>query len=525
MKMETVNIIGAGLAGLSAAHTFAKNKIRSRLISLQPSERAQSVMAEGGINAALNTMGEGDSTFEHFEDTMRGGAFLADPKAAEVLTEHAPEIVTELFKMGTPFAMKGDSIIQRNFGGQKKKRTAFAKSSTGKVIMTALIDEVRKYEAEGYVERLDHHEALEPVLADDMCIGVYVRDTFAGEAVFCRGPVITACGGLNGLFEGMTTGSSANSGDFTAACFALGVNAANLEMIQYHPTTVVVPGKRMLVSEAARCEGGRLFIKRKGDPWFFMDELYPDMGNLAPRDVISKTMTEVVAADDTGDQVYLDLTELPRGTWNKKLSDMRDEIKEYLGIDPAKEPVPVTPGIHFFMGGILVDKDHRTSVKGLYAAGECACQYHGANRLGGNSMLAAVYGGKVAADSLIRDAVYYKEVSECQAVPEAPEIRCGFSRELSEILGQGMGIVRSGEGLERALKHIDELKDECNIREKRRLYLAEAMLLSALKREETRGAQVRSDFPAKDDARFKKTTVAVFRNGKTEIDFKEIGQI
>ena len=523
--MEKVNIIGAGLAGLSAALTLSQKNIECRLISLQPSERAQSVMAEGGINAALNTMGENDSTAEHFEDTMRGGVYLADEEAVEGLVTNAPEIVKWLHSLGTPFAMKGSYIIQRNFGGQKKKRTAFAKSSTGKVIMSALIDEVRRQEAAGLIERLSHHEALEPIIEDGVCKGVHVRDIHTGEIISLRGAVIAASGGFNGFFEGLTTGSTANSGDFTAACFNLGVRLSNLEMIQYHPTTIEIPGKRLLVSEAARGEGGRLFIMRGEKPWYFMEELYPQMGNLAPRDVISRTMTEVLAADDTDDKVYLDLTGLTKDIWKNKLSDMRDEIKEFTGTDPAKEPVSVSPGIHFFMGGILTDRAHRTDIKNFYAAGECACQYHGANRLGGNSMLAAIYGGRVAADSLVQDDAC-KGPSSCGFQPaELSEIRSDFSRELSEILSKGLGIIRSGDELKRTLDELNGLRESCNREELKRLHMAEAMVLCALKREESRGAHVRADYPERNDELFMKTSVASFKGTEVEVELKEIGQL
>ena len=524
-NMETVNIIGAGLAGLSAALTLANENKKCRLISLQPSERAQSVMAEGGINAVLNTMGESDSVSEHFEDTMRGGAFLADPKAVEGLTENGPRIVRQLFALGVPFAMKGNDILQRNFGGQKKKRTAFAKSSTGKVIMSALIDEVRKYEAAGFVERQNHHEALEPVIRDGVCGGVLVRDSFTGEVSFLKGAVIAATGGLNGLFEGLTTGSTANSGDFTAACFACGTKLSNLEMIQYHPTTVAIPGKRLLISEAARGEGGRLFVERDGKAWYFMETIFPESGNLAPRDAISRTMTLVAGKDGCDDIIYLDMTGLSQEIWDTKLSDMRDEIKEYLNTDPFKRPVPVSPGIHFFMGGLLTDINHRTNIKNLYAAGECACQYHGANRLGGNSMLAAIYGGRVAAESLIKDSPVSAEVESGLSRPEAYEVRNDFAYNLSEILKEGLGIIRSGDVMEEAVRKLRRLREDSNPKELKKIQLAEAMLLSALERKESRGAHIRKDYPGRDDMNFKKTTTAYLGDGKIQIEFKDIGQI
>ena len=393
--MERIKIIGAGLAGLSAAITLAEKGYKSTIISLQPSERAQSVMAEGGINGASNTMGENDSPAEHASDTLKAGVALADPAAVKDLAQHAPEIHQWLMRLGAPLHRKDGQLILRNFGGQKKKRTAYAQSSTGKVLMTALIDECRKYEASAVIHRLSHHEFLSLILRDGCCEGVWIRDSYTGECFALTGPVIFASGGLNGFFPGMTTGTASNSGDAAAILFAQGVAFANLEFIQYHPTTVQIPGKRMLISEAARGEGGRLFIYQDGSPRYFMEEKYPELGNLMPRDVVSREMYQLTR--DTGEQVYLDLRGLSNNTWKEKLSDLREEIRYYLALDPAKEPVPVSPGIHYFMGGILVDRGHRTSLSGLYAAGECACQYHGANRLGGNSTLGAIYGGMTAA--------------------------------------------------------------------------------------------------------------------------------
>ena len=479
-----VNIVGAGLAGLSAAITLARLEVPCRLFSLLPSERAQSVLAEGGINGALNTMGEGDCPENHFNDTMQAGAGIADPEAVKGLTDHAPEILLELKSLGAAFNLEHEQIQQRSFGGQKKKRTAYARSSTGKILMTTLIDEARKYEAAGLISRYSHHDLADILVSEDndfavsepesseaFCQGIIVRDTYTDELLQFTGPVILATGGLNGFFPELTTGTVTNSGDASALAFARGVRFSNLEMIQYHPTTIGIAGKRCLVSEAARGEGGRLFVLRNGKPWYFMEEKYPELRNLMPRDVVSREMffvvreevynasggacggkgaisrtqekseeynaaaaaanrasqgeawtadteanrvsqgkawtadteanrvsqREALAAGIREHQVYLDMRHLPKETWKKNLPDLRSEIMHYLGIDPAKKPIPVEPGIHYFMGGIDVDVRHRTNIRGLYAAGECCSQYHGANRLGGNSTVGAIYGGKIAA--------------------------------------------------------------------------------------------------------------------------------
>ena len=533
--MGRVNIVGAGLSGLSAAIHLAKAGIPCNLISALPSERAQSVLAEGGINAALDTMGEHDTPAEHFADTMKGGVDLADPNAVAGLTEHAPEIVRWMFSLGTPFQMEEERLILRNFGGQKKKRTAYSKSSTGKVLMTALIDEARRWEDAGLIHRFSHHLAedltIEGEGEDRCCSGLVIRDTYTSRLLNCPGPVILCSGGMNGIFPGLTTGTVPNTGNLTALVFAKGVEFGNLEFIQYHPTTVGIPGKRMLISEAARGEGGRLFILRDGKPWYFMEEKYPELGNLMPRDVVSREMFFVSHRPDCEPQVYLDLTGLPAATWEKKLSDMREEILHYLSIDPVTAPVPVSPGIHFFMGGILVDAAHRSSLPGLYAAGECACQYHGANRLGGNSMLGAVYGGKVAAESVTLtckgESLHSDEPVDLGLAPtqwrEERMVAPVQVERLCSVLWEGLGIAREETVLSSAAKGLEELlAGDLTPWERNRALLGKAIVSSALARRESRGAHYRTDFPQRDDAQFQKTTVAVCRDGAIDIVFRPI---
>ena len=518
-----VNIIGAGLAGLSAAIALSERGIESNLFSAQASERAQSVLAEGGINAALDVMGEGDTWEEHFADTMRGGCDLADPNAVAGLTAHAPEIVRWLSSIGVPFQQENGRIIQRNFGGQKKKRTAYARSSTGKALMTALIDEARNHEAAGLIHRYAQHELIELEVEDGVCHGARFLDAYTGAVLRCGAPVLLCCGGLNGLFPGMTTGTAQNTGGAAALAFAKGAALANLEMIQYHPTTVQISGKRMLVSEAARGEGGRLYVGRGGKPWYFMEALYPELGNLMPRDVVSRMMADVVARMDCEKQVYLDMTGLSPETWARKLPDLRAELKHYLALDPKTKPIPVSPGIHYFMGGLYVDEGHRTTIPGLYAAGECACQYHGANRLGGNSMLGAIYGGRVAADSAAAE-VTETRTEEIGPIAEEERAELAVSPQLAnrlrDALCSGLGIVRNEAGMTRALETVDALTPK-TAAERERTALGKAMLLSALLRRESRGAHCRAEYPERDES-FRKTTIATQTNGEIKITFRAI---
>lgn len=523
--MSEVIIIGAGLAGLSASLVLAENGRKVRLVSSQPSERAQSVLAAGGFNAAVDTMGENDCPALHFEDTMRGGAYLADPNAVEGLTNAAPRLLERLTALGVPFNMIGGRTALRSFGGQRKKRTAYSKSSTGKMIMTALTDEVRKYEAAGSVKRYSHHEFVRLMVHGGSCAGAVICDTFSGKSIALCGAVILCCGGLNGFFPGMTTGSSQNCGSVQAKVFSRGVDMANLEMIQYHPTTVGIPGKRCLVSEAARGEGGRLYIMRGGEKWYFMEDKYPELKNLMPRDVVSREMYLVRRQPECEGGVYLDMTELSDDIWSSRLYDLRCELKEQLGLDPAAAPIPVREGIHYFMGGIYVDSAHRTSMKGLYAAGECACQYHGANRLGGNSMLGAVYGGEIAAKTVI--AEYDEGDSEYTEVPindTISEPSPVLAERIGNILISALGIVRNENGLKKALEELSDTEREysrLNDIDRARIQLARAMLLSALERRESRGAHFREDYPEPNEA-YRKTLRASFVNGSVSLRFEDI---
>ena len=524
-----VNIIGAGLAGLSAAISLAKSGIACNLISNFPSERAQSVMAEGGINGALNTMGEEDNTENHFEDTMRAGCYIADEAMVRGLTGNAPGIIRYLSSIGVPFNLKKNIIQQRNFGGQKKKRTAYAKSSTGKVIMTALIDEARKYEVVGLIRRYSHHEFLRLRLENNgkTCKGVEIRDSYTDKFYYIEGKVILASGGFTGVFKGLTTGTTANTGDVTAKVFSQGVRLGNLEMIQYHPTTIGIADKVCLVSEAARGEGGRLFIYKNNKKWFFMEEKYPELKNLMPRDVVSREMY-FVSRDNENAQVYLDMTGLSKEVWSERLPDLREEIIHYLGIDPKKKPIPVSPGIHYFMGGIDVDIEHKTNVENLVAAGECCLAYHGANRLGGNSLLGAIYGGRKVAETVIAlinqeekldkniesDTIQGVTTDVEKHKTEFENAKESFIIEVRDILFKAMGIVRNEDTLSEGLAALDKLWERnLNEREKDRLRLAKALVLSALYRKESRGANYREDYPERNDVYKGMTRVII--NGDT----------
>jgi succinate dehydrogenase / fumarate reductase flavoprotein subunit len=506
---NTIIIVGAGLAGLSATLAAAENGDKVILVSTTPSERAQSVMAEGGINAALDTKDGGDSTDEHYQDTITAACGLADPNAVTGLVEAAPGIVRRLLSMGVLFNMGGyDEPALRYFGGQKRKRTAFAQSSTGKQIMTAMIQTVRKYESNGLVERYSRHSFAGLLRYEDTCVGCAVCDRYTGKINNLRGnAVIIATGGLHGLFGG-TTGSLDNTGAVTAELFNAGIPIANGEFIQYHPTTATCSGKRLLISEAARGEGGRLFVNRNGKRWYFMEEKYPELGNLMPRDVVSREMWAL------GEQVFLDMTNIQDEILKTRLCDTMEDCMTYLRLDPRKDAIPVSPGIHYFMGGIAVDERHATKLPGLYAAGECCCQYHGANRLGGNSLLGAIYGGLTAAKSAsetpVTEAPQTVEVSA-----KTHDVTLEDRAITQTAMRSAMALSRNKQGLEVGLAALGNLAGNLPL-------LGRAMIMSALAREESRGAHLRSDFPERNDVDFCKTTVAVYDGENISVRFDDI---
>lgn len=537
-----VIIIGAGAAGLSAARELAKNNIPSVLVAQMPSERAQSVMAEGGINAALDTLGEGDTTALHAEDTLEAGANLADPAAVRGMTEAAPSLVEELAEQGLMLNRTDENRIDlRAFGGQKKKRTAYADACTGKQLMHTLTAQVRRYEGEGLVTRMTGWHFLELLQHKGQVSGCRLYHRARHEVLTLEASaVIVAAGGLNGLF-GNATGSLLNTGAVTAMLFAAGIPLANGEMIQYHPTTAARPGKNMLITEAVRAEGGRLYVEKEGHPYYFMEDRYPDKGNLMPRDVVSREEWKLM---QEGHAIYLDMTGLGIAVYQEKLSNIVEACSRYLHLDVTKQPIRVEPGIHYFMGGIAVDACHRTVLHGLYAAGECACQYHGANRLGGNSLLGALYGGKTAAISAEKDLVQERlpaaVVSEQMSVEalmagKQPVMHLPSQRKaLQAVMRQSLGIIRDEGTLKEGIRQVKEIlrkaetaydpdawPDENYVWE-HQCRLALSILCSACERKESRGAHQRSDYPEERSC-FQKTTIATYDHGQIRVSFQKIG--
>ncbi len=538
--MDRVIIIGSGAAGLSAAIQLAEENVPSLIIQEMPSWRAQSNMAEGGINAALDTMGQGDSPDLHEAETYKAGRFLACKEAVHRITHAAPGIVRTLYSWGMAFNINPDGTIQqRPFGGQTKKRTAFASASTGKQLVYTLSTRARQFEADHLIRRMTGYKFLKLITKGNKATGVLVCEKGTDHISYIPGSaVILASGGMNGLF-GNATGSVLNTGHVTAAMLAEGLPLSNLEMIQYHPTTVKLHGKNMLITEAVRGEGGRLFVNQDGERYYFMEDKYP-LGNLMPRDVVAREEWQWIKK---GMQPHLSFDNIPVDVSRKKLTGVLEACHDFLNLDPLQTPIPVSPGIHYFMGGLHVDVNHRMEIRNLYAAGEAAAQYHGANRLGANSLLGAMFGGRVAAKSAMEDLSAITssadlDLRKYDSTLSSENRNPGLSipaarRKLNFILQKSLGIERNEKEMLAGLDELAAMEAETipyydeeagldeNLAVPNWFTLSRAIFLSALNRKESRGAHSRTDYPGENEE-YRKTTIARCEGGEIQISMTPI---
>jgi succinate dehydrogenase / fumarate reductase flavoprotein subunit len=558
-------VVGGGLAGLTATMRVAEMGIPVTLFSLVPVRRSHSVCAQGGINGAVNTKGEGDSTWQHFDDTVYGGDFLANQPPVKGMCDAAPGIIYLFDRMGVPFNRTPEGLIDfRRFGGTQYHRTAFAGATTGQQLLYALDEQVRRFEAQGLVTKFEHHEYLGPVVDDQgVCRGLVVQDlhTMQIQAI-AADAVILATGGM-GMVFGKSTNSILNTGSATSASYQAGVIYANPEMIQVHPTAIPGDDKLRLMSESIRGEGGRVWVPRDGKPWYFLEEWYPHYGNLVPRDVavraIFKVVVDMKLGVDGKNMVYLDVSHLPREVLERKLEGVIEIYEKFVGDDPSKVPMKVFPAMHYSMGGLWVDYDQMTNIPGLFACGEVDYQYHGANRLGANSLLSCVYGGLVAGPNAVRwarslergaDSVpsslleaerrrHEERMEEILAL-DGTENPYLLHKELGEWMTENATVIRYNDRLDRTRDKVRELKERWHrigLPDKGRwanhslaftrqlwnmLELAEAIVVGARLRDESRGAHYKPEFPQRDDERFLKTTLARWTADGPRIDYEPV---
>src|ERR1700690_3752023 len=423
MAGPRIIVIGGGLAGLAAVIKIAEAGGTADLFSIVPVKRPHSVCAQGGINAAKNLKGEGDTTDKHFDDTIYGGDFLANQTPVKAMCEAAPAIIDLLGRMGVPFNRPPEGLFDfRRFGGTLYNRTAFAGATTGQQLLYALDEQVRRHEADGKVKKYEHWEFLSAVLdGQRICRGICAMDLRSMEVrTFPADAIIIATGGIGAIF-GKSTNSVVCTGSAQSALYQQGAYYANGEFIQVHPTCIPGEHKLRLMSESARGEGGRVWVPKtpgdKRDPksipekerWYFLEEWYPKYGNLVPRDIATRAIHRIVYQEKLGIRgqaaVYLDVTHIPKETLDRKLEGILEIYEKFLGVDPRDEPMKVFPAMHYTRGGIWVNgEDQATNIAGIYAAGECEYQYHGANRLGANSLVPCTFGGGIARPAAVKYA-------------------------------------------------------------------------------------------------------------------------
>ena len=538
-----VLIIGGGSAGLRAAveaHDAGANVL---IISRSKRGDPHTTLARGGINAALGTMDPEDNWMVHAADTLREGEFLADYERVEVLCKRAPDAVNELVKWGARFHREEDGrLTQRFFGAHTYRRTVFYEDWTGQEIIRVLLDQVRLRK----IEIVDHIYITKLLKSDDVgqkeevpevkgAIGIDIKKK---EIVLfeCKS-IILATGGYTRVYAVSSSRIFENYGEGVSLAYEAGIDLVDMEMVQFHPTGMVWPEKALgtLATEAIRGEGGVL-LNSKGER--YMKNYYPERMELGPRDVVARaTFNEIIAGRGTPHGgVWLDVTHLSKEKILDRLPTMYEQFKNIDGIDISKEKMEVGPTAHYSMGGILVDIKCRTKVRGLFAVGEVISQIHGANRLGGNSLLDTVVFGKIAGGeaatlamelgegqksgtSLLGSKVINQKVFDDGIFIVKEPIT--FRNEIQELMKFNAGIIREQTRLENGLKRILELRrkfysrdnilKEFNINEdvaltmelKSSLVVCEAIIRSALMRQESRGAHYRSDFPNLDDEKWK----------------------
>jgi len=553
MVSHDILIVGGGLAGLGAALT-ADPKLNVAVLSKVHPIRSHSVAAQGGINAALanNPNGKDDTWEKHAFDTIKGSDYLADQDAVELMCQLAVPTMYELDHMGVPFSrFPGGVIAQRPFGGAGYPRTCYAQDRTGQVLLHTLYEQCVKKGVTVYEEVL----VTDIVVHDGRCVGLVVYDMATGEIKpMAAKAVIFGTGGYGRIYK-LSTNAYINFGSGIGMAYRAGIPIKDLEFVQFHPTALY--GKNILITEGARGEGGYL-VNNKGRR--FMEDYAPSVMELAPRDIVARAITTEVMKGNGFENAYvhLDLRHLGREKIMKRLPGIQEICVHFAGIDPIETPIPIQPAQHYSMGGIDVDKDCASPVKGFYAAGECACvSVHGANRLGGNSLLDAIIFGKIAGqtssawlagggfagakDAEVEAAAKRRQASfEDFAKRDKGHNVYQLLNDLKGLMTLKAGIFRDGtqlqEGIDglaslRASYHDAFISGGCSrycqefitlVEFDTMLDLAEIILRGAHLRTETRGSHYRTDYPKRDDANWLKHTLATYSGKGPAFSYREV---
>jgi len=592
---KEVIVVGGGLAGLSAAMKLCENGCRVKIVSVTKVKRSHSVCAQGGINAAVNNMGEDDSPIIHAYDTMKGGDFLANQPPILEMCLTAPAIIRMMDRFGCPFNRTPEGNLDfRRFGGTLYNRTAFCGASTGQQLLYALDEQVRRHEAKGLVQKFENHEFMRLVLDDQgVARGIVYMDLFNLKLDVLKADAVVIATGGPGLIFKYSTNSTFCTGAANGRLYEQGMKYANGEFIQIHPTAIPGPDKLRLMSESARGEGGRIWVYgdsskmittpegksipcgETGKPWYFLEELYPAFGNLVPRDIGAREVLRVcelgLGAEGKA-QVYLDLTGLSEEK-HHKLESILEIYKKFTGEDPRKVPMKIFPAVHYSMGGAWVDWPaaddvdrwtryrQMTNLPGCFNVGESDYQYHGANRLGANSLLSCIFSGLVVGGEIPRylanltathrdtpASVFTEAIEREQTLKRAimdrkgPENVHKLHDELAEWMVKNVTVKRNNRDLQLTLDKIKEIReryrkisldDHSQFANQTYIFanqfgpmleLALVITKGALLRNEFRGAHFKPEFPQRNDTEWIKTTIATYDKAKGEpvITYEEV---
>lgn len=549
-----VLIIGGGLAGLRAAIAAQAARADVAVLSKVYPIRSHSGAAQGGVNAALGNHPEGrDDTWErHAFDTIKGADYLADQPRAEILAREAPERVLEMEHWGTYFSRFPDGrIAQRPFGGAGFPRTCYAADRTGHQMLHTLYQQSLKRQIRFYNEWL----LTRLVVRDERVVGAIALHVPSGELHAFRADAVVVAGGGHGRIYAKSTNSYINVGSATAAVFRAGVPLEDMEFVQFHPTTLY--GTNILITEGVRGEGGTL-LNAEGER--FMERYAPDAMELAPRDIVARAIqTEVDEGRGfEGGYVQLDVRHLGEDIIKQRLPGIRQIAMDFAGVDPIEMPIPVQPGQHYSMGGLACDENGETDASGLFVVGECSCiSVHGANRLGGNSLLETIVFGRRAGERAVEvaaegaasdvDGVLHRALEEQEAAIEAlkrrttGERQITIRREMQDTMTEHAGVFRDEAGLSQAVGRLAELKERYRdviLDNENRAFnfdlvdtlelggmleLAEVTALTALKRSECRGSHWRTDHLGRDDDRWLRHSLASYNPaGRPEVAYEDV---